>query len=84
MYFGCGDGNNTQKNDIANAVLQDIKKMKGRFLEREKITEAEKMAKKKGRLYLIPDKIALGKIKQALRDKHTPVWFNEKGNNKKK
>ena len=64
-YRDCG--NAATKNGVARSVVDFVQKG-GRFLLREDETK---------RWFVVPDKVALDKAKQALRDKHIPVWAAE-------
>jgi len=64
-YRDCG--NAAEKNGVARSVVDFVQK-RGRFLLREDETK---------RWFVVPDKVALDKAKQALRDKHIPVWAAE-------
>lgn len=64
-YRDCG--NAAEKNGVARSVV-DFVQEDGRFLLREDETK---------RWFVVPDKVALDKAKQALRDKHIPVWAAE-------
>ncbi|CAJ1966139.1 unnamed protein product [Cylindrotheca closterium] len=62
-YKQLGKNDNTEKNEIASAIFQDIISTGGRFLQLDSKTK---------KWFNIPEKISLDKIKQALRDKYVP------------
>jgi hypothetical protein len=64
-YAACGEGNNEEKRQIAQRVVDHIKKNKGRFLERETGTR---------KLFVLPKDVVLEKVRQALRDKYVPFF----------
>ena len=55
------------KNAVAQKIVDSIKSTNGRFLQKEK--------GEKGRWFELPPKVAIAKVKQALRDKYVPVWM---------
>jgi len=54
-----------EKTVVAQSIVDFIQNGSGRFLQRECKTK---------RWFVLPDKVALDKAKQALRDKYIPVW----------
>jgi hypothetical protein len=64
-HAACGEGNNEEKRQIAQRVVDHIEENKGRFLERET---------KKRKLFVLPKDVVLEKVKQALRDKYVPFF----------
>lgn len=68
QYRAVRDCNTAEKTRIAEMVLTYIQngpEGRGRFVERDMKTR---------RLFLIPDEVALSKIKQALRDNYVPLF----------
>lgn len=63
-YRACGDSNR-DKSRIAASIVDYIKSDGGRFLDKDKATK---------RFFVLPDKVSLDKVKQALRDEYVPVW----------
>jgi hypothetical protein len=64
------------KNKIAQEVVDFIHRQNGRYVQ---------MDEESGRWFILPDLVALDKAKQALRDKHVPVWVTgEKAETTKK
>jgi hypothetical protein len=53
-----------KKAEIAQAIVDSIHVLPGRFLQ----TDESK------RWFVVPDRVALDKVKQALRDKYVPFW----------
>jgi len=65
-YKQLGKNDNTEKNEIAQAIYNFILSTGGRFLQLERGTQ---------KWFNLPQKIGLDKIKQALRDKYVPNFF---------
>ena len=58
----------TEKNAIAEEIVATIHSQQGRFLQREKGTK---------KWFLLPKKVIIDKVKQALRDKYIPEFLKE-------
>jgi len=65
-YKQLGKNDNIEKNEIAQAIYNFILSTGGRFLQLERETQ---------KWFNLPQKIGLDKIKQALRDKYVPNFF---------
>ena len=57
---------NAAKAAVAKKVVGLIKSEGGRFVQREQ--------RENGRWFVLPERRAIEKVKQALRDNHTPSW----------
>jgi hypothetical protein len=66
-YKKLGKNDNTEKNDIAKSIYDYITNTGGRFLQLDRETQ---------KWFNLPQKIGLDKIKQALRDKYVPNFFD--------
>jgi hypothetical protein len=64
-YHACD--NDKEKTRIAQIIVDFVKNSNGRFLLRDSKDEAK-------RWFVLPDKVPLDKVKQALRDKYVPFW----------
>lgn len=67
-YKILGNNNNAEKTAIAHSIMCYITSSGGKFLQKHSET---------GRWFAVPRKIVLDKIKQALRDKHVPVYARD-------
>ena len=69
IYNACGKTDDVEKNRIAQMVVDYVyNEQGGRYVQRDKET---------GRWFILPNKVALEKVKQGLRDKHVPDWVKD-------
>ena len=66
-YRSCDPKDLKKKNEIARKVVDSVRDVGGRYVQLEKET---------GKWFILPDKVAMEKAKQSLRDSHVPEWIN--------